>query len=121
MEAMRVSAGNSGGDDVGEVLHGRAHLGDRALALGGEAVGDRGVLLDDVPAAVAGSLEGLDDTEDVDVALAQRGEQAGLRGGQLWSWRYLSPFCQWFQVVVSDDQRVREVGYGVDPQCDVDL
>lgn len=45
---------------------------------------------------------------------------AGLRGGQLWSWRYHSPFCQWFQVVIGDDQRVRETGYGVDPQCAVD-
>lgn len=38
----------------------------------------------------------------------------------VWSYRYESPFCQWFQVSLDvSTQRVTETGYGVDPLCDV--
>jgi hypothetical protein len=43
---------------------------------------------------------------------------AGLAGGQLWSYRFESNECLWFQVAVGDDQRVRDAGFGADPQCD---
>ena len=41
---------------------------------------------------------------------------AGLKGGALWHYRYETPFCQIFQVVIDDD-RVRETGFGIDPRC----
>jgi hypothetical protein len=42
---------------------------------------------------------------------------AGLRGGLIWSYRYETTFCQWFQVVFDADRRVRETGFGNDPRC----
>lgn len=36
----------------------------------------------------------------------------------VWSYRYETPFCQWFQVSVGDDGQVVETGYGIDPICD---
>jgi hypothetical protein len=41
------------------------------------------------------------------------------RGATVWSWRYESPFCQWFQVTVEPDGHVRDAGYGPDPLCEV--
>ena len=43
---------------------------------------------------------------------------AGLMGGELWSYRYPTNDCLWFQVTVGDDQRVRDAGFGIDPRCD---
>jgi hypothetical protein len=43
----------------------------------------------------------------------------GLRGGEVWSWRYQATFCQWFQVDVIEG-RVRGMAYGPDPLCDDD-
>ncbi len=39
----------------------------------------------------------------------------------LWSYRYESPFCQWFQVSLDLQHRVVETGYGPDPLCDDDF
>lgn len=41
------------------------------------------------------------------------------RGATVWSWRYESPFCQWFQVTLETDGHVRDAGYGPDPLCEV--
>jgi hypothetical protein len=41
------------------------------------------------------------------------------RGATVWSWRYESPFCQWFRVTVETDGHVRDAGYGPDPLCEV--
>lgn len=41
------------------------------------------------------------------------------RGATVWSWRYESPFCQWFQVTVEPDGTVRDAGFGPDPLCEV--
>jgi outer membrane protein assembly factor BamE (lipoprotein component of BamABCDE complex) len=35
----------------------------------------------------------------------------------LWSYRYDSPFCQWFQVSVDTAGKVVDTGYGPDPMC----
>lgn len=44
---------------------------------------------------------------------------AGLMGGELWSWRYPTNDCLWFQVTIdTDNDRVRAAGYGIDPRCD---
>jgi hypothetical protein len=44
--------------------------------------------------------------------------RGGWRGvGEVWSYRYESTFCKWFQVWVVND-RVREAAYADDPVCD---
>jgi hypothetical protein len=43
----------------------------------------------------------------------------GWQGGQVWSWRYPTNECFWFQVSVMDDGKLRDGGaYGIDPRCD---
>ena len=43
----------------------------------------------------------------------------GWIGGQVWSWRYPTFDCLWFQVTVNDDSSLRDAGgYGIDPRCD---
>jgi hypothetical protein len=43
----------------------------------------------------------------------------GWLGGQVWSWRYPTNDCLWFQVTVNDDGTLRDGGgYGIDPRCD---
>jgi hypothetical protein len=37
--------------------------------------------------------------------------------GVVWSYRYENPFCQWFQVEISQEQQVRSAGYGEPPEC----
>lgn len=36
----------------------------------------------------------------------------------LWSYRYDSPFCTWFQVGIDRQGRVVDTGYGPDPVCE---
>lgn len=36
----------------------------------------------------------------------------------VWNYRYASPFCQWFQVGLSQAGVVQDTGYGPDPLCD---
>ncbi len=38
----------------------------------------------------------------------------------VWSYRYESPFCQWFMVGVGGDGKVVDSAYGPDPVCSVD-
>lgn len=42
----------------------------------------------------------------------------GLMGGELWSWRYATNECLWFQVSLSDEQRVTAGSFGIDWSCD---
>jgi hypothetical protein len=42
----------------------------------------------------------------------------GLQPGQVWSYRFDSPFCQWWQVSVVQD-RVGPAAYGPDPRCEL--
>lgn len=46
-------------------------------------------------------------------------QHGGLRGGQVWSWRYPTNDCLWFQVSIGADGRVVDAGYGTDPICDI--
>ncbi len=39
----------------------------------------------------------------------------------LWSYRYETPFCKWFQVGIDRQDRVVDTGYGPDPMCDVNF
>ncbi|WP_374674541.1 hypothetical protein [Ideonella sp.] len=51
--------------------------------------------------------------------LGRPGHVAGIwRGATVWSWRYESPFCQWFQVTLEPDGTVRDAGRGPDPLCE---
>jgi hypothetical protein len=44
---------------------------------------------------------------------------AGLVGGEVWSWRYPTNDCLWFQVSIDTAaDRVRSAGYGIDWTCD---
>jgi hypothetical protein len=42
----------------------------------------------------------------------------GWQGGQVWSWRYPTNDCLWFQSSVGDDGVVKDGVYGIDPHCD---
>lgn len=43
----------------------------------------------------------------------------GWQGGQVWSWRYPTNECLWYQVSILDDGTLRDGGaYGIDPRCD---
>lgn len=43
----------------------------------------------------------------------------GWQGGQVWSWRYPTNECFWYQVSVLDGGKLRDGGaYGIDPRCD---
>jgi hypothetical protein len=44
--------------------------------------------------------------------------RVGWRGDEVWAWRYVTNECQWFEVTLGADQRVREAGFGIDPLCD---
>ncbi len=37
----------------------------------------------------------------------------------VWSYRFDSPFCQWFMVGMGPEDRVKDTSYGPDPLCDV--
>ena len=39
--------------------------------------------------------------------------------GFVWNYRYLSPFCQWFQIEFAKEGKVRSTGYGKPPECQV--
>ena len=43
----------------------------------------------------------------------------GRAGGEVWSWRYPTNDCLWFQASVAEDGRVTGAAYGIDPRCDV--
>lgn len=42
----------------------------------------------------------------------------GWLGGEIWSWRYPTNDCLWFEVSINTGGRVTAAGYGVDPMCD---
>jgi hypothetical protein len=42
----------------------------------------------------------------------------GRAGGEVWSWRYPTNDCLWFQSSVADDGRVTSSAYAIDPVCD---
>ncbi len=44
----------------------------------------------------------------------------GWQNQTVWNYRYSSPFCQWFQVGLSQAGIVEDTGYGPDPLCDDD-
>lgn len=61
--------------------------------------------------------------DEVLAAIGHPGETSrlGWQNRMLWSYRYETPFCQWFQVGVDPAGKVVDTGYGPDPMCDVNL
>lgn len=59
------------------------------------------------------------DQSQVREKLGRPGEVEGLARdrGVVWSYRYDNPFCRWFQVEITQDQKVRSAGYGEPPEC----
>ena len=39
------------------------------------------------------------------------------QGGEVWSWRYPTNDCVWFQSSIGDDGIVRDGVFGIDPRC----
>lgn len=58
--------------------------------------------------------------DQVLLALGHPSEQSrlGLQRRTLWSYRYETLFCQWFQVGLDEAGRVVDSGYAPDPVCD---
>jgi hypothetical protein len=50
--------------------------------------------------------------------LGTPGERQGTRMGALWSWRYPTNDCLWFQVSFDTAGRVAAAGYNIDWRCD---
>jgi hypothetical protein len=52
--------------------------------------------------------------------LGRPGERrhGGRAGGEVWSWRYPTNDCLWFQSSIGDDGLVRDGAYAIDPRCD---
>ena len=52
--------------------------------------------------------------------LGRPGERrhGGWQGGEVWSWRYPTNDCLWFQSSIAPDGRVTGSAYGIDPRCD---
>jgi hypothetical protein len=42
----------------------------------------------------------------------------GWQPGQVWSWRYETLFCDWFQASLDPQGRVTDTAHGPDPLCD---
>lgn len=57
--------------------------------------------------------------DEVRATLGRPGEVQGLgrERGMVWSYRFVNPFCRWFQVEISLENVVRSAGYGEPPEC----
>jgi hypothetical protein len=57
--------------------------------------------------------------DEVRQRLGRPGEVQGLARsrGHVWSYRYENYACQWFQVELTQDHKVRSTGYGQPPEC----
>lgn len=42
----------------------------------------------------------------------------GRARGEVWNYRFEGPFCEWFQVEMSAEKRVRSAGYATRPECE---
>lgn len=58
-------------------------------------------------------------TADVIDLIGVSREKFGLarNRGYVWNYRYISPFCQWFQIEFTQENEVRSTGYGIPPEC----
>ena len=60
------------------------------------------------------------DSEELLRWIGRPGERrrGGWAGGEVWSWRYPTNDCLWFQVSVSDRGQVTSGAFAIDPVCD---
>ena len=58
-------------------------------------------------------------TDEVLARIGESRAQFGLarERGFVWNYRYVTPFCQWFQIEFDKDGIVRSTGYGPSPEC----
>ncbi len=58
-------------------------------------------------------------TDDVIDLVGVSRERFGLarNRGYVWNYRFITPFCQWFQVEFTKENEVRSTGYGIPPEC----
>lgn len=61
--------------------------------------------------------------DEVLAAIGRPGETSRIawQNQTVWSYRYETPFCQWFQIGLDPAGRVVDSGYGPDPLCEVSL
>ena len=71
--------------------------------------------------ALQGRLPGMT-REQLLRTLGRPGEvrPGGWQGGQVWSWRYETYWCLWFQSSIGDDGIVRDGVFGPEPMCERD-
>lgn len=88
----------------------------------GRVIVGRQVLTDTNLMAVQGLLPGMT-IEELLRTLGRPGQRrgGGWQGGEVWSWRYATNDCLWFQVSIGDDRIVRDGAFGPDPLCDRDV
>jgi hypothetical protein len=85
----------------------------------GRVIAARQVLNERHFAEVQGLAPGMSQDEMLRT-LGRPGERkhGGWQGGEVWSWRYPTNDCLWFQASVGPDGVVRNAAYGIDPRCD---
>jgi hypothetical protein len=85
---------------------------------GGKVVGARQVLNEANFQAFQGRAPGMT-RDELLRTLGRPGEVRGERGGgQVWSWRYPTNDCLWFQSSIGADGIVRDGVVSIDPACD---
>ena len=89
------------------------------LDTGGRVVAARQVLNEAHFAAFQAIAPGMT-RDELLRTLGRPGERrhGGWQGGQVWSWRYPTNDCLWFEISLATDGRVTGAGYAVDPRCD---
>ena len=62
--------------------------------------------------------EGMTKTQVIDLlGVSTVISELGRGRGEVWSYRYENPLCQWFEIEWGSDGLVRSAGYGVPPEC----
>jgi len=89
------------------------------VAADGQVVATKQVLTEENLMAVQGRLPGMR-RDELLRTLGRPGERrgGGWQGGEVWSWRYATNECWWFQISIGDDGIVRDGVFGPDPRCD---
>lgn len=63
---------------------------------------------------------GMDQAEVIDlIGVARDNFSLARDRGYVWNYRYISPFCRWFQIEFTPEGKVRSTGYGRPPECNV--
>jgi hypothetical protein len=87
---------------------------------GGRVTQARQVLTEGFLFELQGRLPGMP-ADELLRTLGRPGNKRGggfLQGGEVWSWRYETLECLWFQVSVRDDGRASDGGFYPDPSCE---